>query len=96
MTDKEIINLLSFANNKYKDSLIKFVFDTKKENISDYLVVYLLENSYDMNEMAQYFSQFIPKDKINDLVSKSRLKVSKIEESVRKIVRDFLIKENYL
>ena len=96
MSDKDVVNLLAFADNKYKDALIKFIFDTKKENISDYLIIYLLENSYDMDEMAKYFSQFIPKDKINNIVSKSRLKVSKLEESIRKIVREFLIKENYL
>jgi len=96
MSDKDIVNLLAFADKKYKDALIKFIFYTKKESISDYLIVYLLENSYDMDEMAKYFSQFIPKDKINDIVAKSRLKVSRLEESIRKIVREFLIKENYL
>jgi len=90
MSDKQVANLLAFANEKYKDDLIRFVFDIKKENMSDYLLIYLLENSYDMNKMAQYFSQFIPKEKINDLVSKSRIKVSKIEENIRKSIRKIL------
>ena len=90
LSDKQITNLLSFANNKYRDSLVKLIFDVKKENISDYLLIYLLENSYDINEMSNYFAQFIPKERINDVVAKSRLKASKIEENLRTTIREIL------
>ena len=90
LSDREIVNLMSFANRDIKDKLIKFIFDLKKENISDYLLIYFLENSFDIDEMSKYFSQFIPGQRISDLINKSRLKVSKIEENLRNNIRKIL------
>ena len=90
MSDKDIAKILLFANENYIDEFIKFLFDIKKENITDYLLIYFLENSTDMDKMAAYFSQFIPKERINDIINKSRLRVSKIEEGLRKSIRRIL------
>ena len=90
MSDKDLTDLLAIAGSKYKDNLVKLIFEIKKENISDYLIMYLLENSYDMNKMIRYFVQFIPKERLNNIINKTRLKISKIEESLRASIRKIL------
>ena len=91
MSDKDLRIILNFANEKYKDSLIKLIFNVKKDSITDYLLVYLLENSYDMNEMIQYFSQFIDKNRLNGLIEKTKLKITPLQEAdLRKRIRNFI------
>ena len=91
MSEHDLKIILNFANEKYKDSLVKAIFDSKKEQISDYMIVYLLENSYDMNEMIAYFSQFIDKERLNNLIKQTKLKITPLQEvNLRKKIRELI------
>ena len=40
LSDREIVNLMSFANRDIKDKLIKFIFDLKKEKNFKFIYIY--------------------------------------------------------